>query len=1775
MGKHLCLLVLLLSTAISGVHAQNYTISTLGNNIIITDVSGNSDELVTTQSGGNINFATVAARTYSLNGGATTAFPVAIPLAGITSITINGEAGNDVMNMGAFTAALPNLTINGGTGGDLVLFNGDISFAANASLDVDLQNDNATPGVDRVTLAANVNLLFSGTGGATIRVSRDVQLNTGSSIETTNGNLIVEANQQLIPTSAGFVGVDIIGGLLQTSGTGSLTVRGKGGNTGDYQHGIHLRSSGKILGGTAGLITVQGTGGISSGSYNYGVYVEGANAAINSSGGNVTVTGQGGGSGSSVNNLGVFVQNGGLIAAGGSGTVSVQGMGGLSNGNFNAGIFVSGINAAINSAGGNVSVTGIGGGSGTSSNNVGVYVSTAAIISAGSNGAVAVQGTGGTTGGFDYGVYVSGSNAAITSSGGNVTVTGNGGGSGIGGTNYGVFVESSADITAGGLGSVSVVGTSSATAGSFFNHGVYLTGANTTITSAGGAVTVFGQAGGSASSGSNYGVYVQSAAVISAGGTGAVNVQGTGGLLSTSSNNIGLFVTGAASRITSTGGNVSVTGQGGGTGSGGVNIGLLVNNAGNISAGGSGTANVAGTGGATSGHFNVGVHVDQTSTTINSTGGNITVTGQGGGSGISAFNFGVLVQNSAVVSAGGSGLVLVMGTGGTNSTGENNAGVGVHTANATITSNSGNVTIIGQGGGLGSSPYNYGVWVQSSGVITSGGTGIVSVQGTGGASGGGFNYGLFMNGANSRITSSGGNVSVNGQGGGSGSSINNHGVFIQAAAFISAGLNGTVNVEGTGGATTGNFNAGVFVSDANSRITSSGGNVSVIGQGGGSVSSSNNVGVYILSGAVVSAGLNGTVFVQGSGGTTGGFGYGVYLGGANTAITSSGGNVTVTGIEGGGPSGLGLAITTSSAITTATNGGNILLIANSMDIENTASVTTNPASSVSIHPYDNNVQIDLGTALNPIGGPLGLSDAELDRITTGNLIIGDANTGAITVSAAITRPAATNMQLNSNSDINLSGGGINTAGGTLLLNPGEPSTATRPTFTGTDVAASTTTLVAGSDLAIIINGATPGSGYNQLTVVGMVNISGVNLILSGTHAPMSGQIFIIVDNDAADPVIGTFTGLPEGAVISNFLGSSLSATITYVGGTGNDVVLTVCPLPTITCPATQTLVLGSECSASLPDYTSLATTGGGCGMVSVTQSPLPGTTVSDAGDITVTLTVTDLSGNDVLCTFTVTKVDNTSPTITCPETQTLILGAECSASLPNYTELTTTDDNCGVANVTQSPLPGTIVSGAGDMTVTLTVTDINGNSTEPCSFTVTKVDNTPPTITCPETQTLILGAECSASLPNYTDVSTDDNCEVQSITQSPLPETTVFGAGEMTVTLTVTDVNGNTAECSFTVIKVDNSEPTVECFNHTVTFNGENTIFLNAEDLVSVSDECGEVSIELSPSSISCEQLGQVVPVTVTVTDINGNQSTCTSQVTVNGLPCGFSQEPDGVNCVNGNSVAYNPTTGVWTATSTNCYYTSPYTTDQMAFAQRTLCGNGSITAQVTSISGTALGWAGVMMRESNDAGAKKAQLMTNLSNFSRREFRTTTNGQAFPQQFPTLNRYWLRLVRAGNQFSMYVSPNGQNWFFVGVQNISMNACIQIGLVVTNSKPVSTVTATFANVSFTGDGGMPPSETLASPAISQQAKAMPGFELFPNPTSGELNVDLMQYAGRAVRIEVYSATGQLLQFVEVDEAQTMLERMDLSTFQNGMYFVKVKSQGLPDATKRVVLHGSR
>jgi uncharacterized delta-60 repeat protein len=86
-----------------------------------------------------------------------------------------------------------------------------------------------------------------------------------------------------------------------------------------------------------------------------------------------------------------------------------------------------------------------------------------------------------------------------------------------------------------------------------------------------------------------------------------------------------------------------------------------------------------------------------------------------------------------------------------------------------------------------------------------------------------------------------------------------------------------------------------------------------------------------------------------------------------------------------------------------------------------------------------------------------------------------------------------------------------------------------------------------------LNGAVPGSGYDQLVVNGTVSIGGAVLVPTLEFEPAVGQSFVIIENDGTDAVVGTFALLPEGELLA--IGSH-DFQISYRGGDGNDVSLT-------------------------------------------------------------------------------------------------------------------------------------------------------------------------------------------------------------------------------------------------------------------------------------------------------------------------------------------------------------------------------------------------------------------------------------------------------------------------------------------------------------------------------------------------------------------------------------------------------------------------------------------
>ncbi len=147
--------------------------------------------------------------------------------------------------------------------------------------------------------------------------------------------------------------------------------------------------------------------------------------------------------------------------------------------------------------------------------------------------------------------------------------------------------------------------------------------------------------------------------------------------------------------------------------------------------------------------------------------------------------------------------------------------------------------------------------------------------------------------------------------------------------------------------------------------------------------------------------------------------------------------------------------------------------------------------------------------------------------------------------------------------------------------------------------------------------------------------------------------------------------------------------------------------------------------------------------------------------------------------------------------------------------------------------------------------------------------------------------------------------------------------------------------------------------------------------------------------------------------------------------------------------------------------------TDQFRYAYKQLSGNGSITARVDSLSRSdAWSKAGVMIRETLEAGSKHASMVVTPDNSCSFQYRTASSGASGSVNWTgaaVKAPYWVRVTRTGNTFKAESSPDGKTWTALTPdQTITMTANVYIGLCVTSHNASLYSTAEFSNVSTTG-----------------------------------------------------------------------------------------------------------
>ncbi|MDD4916104.1 MAG: filamentous hemagglutinin N-terminal domain-containing protein, partial [Methylococcales bacterium] len=590
----------------------------------------------------------------------------------------------------------------------------------------------------------NAGIVLSGSGGPT-RISSasgdisitgaggyggdGVQILNGAVLQSVGGNILIGGTGCVSGTSSDYcygAWISDFGTRISTGGNISITGTSLG-TVGDYNQGLTIDSYATVRTSGAGTISLAGTGGNGE-NYNYGVYLD--NVFISTSGGALSINGHGNGSGS--DNQGIYTYYTKLDSGGGPAILTGTGGNGLDR---NVGVYLA-EETHINTGGGTLDITGNGGANASGSFNYGIntlnaFIDTGSVDGSTAGGDVTLIGTGGAGTDYNHGVSLGDGGegySVITTGGGALNITGYGGGSGT--DNRGIYSFSYSTTldtsrlgrTAGGA--ITLIGTGGN--GTDSNFGVYLS-TNTNIITGGGNLLVTGNGAGTGAN--NHGIYIESATINTgkSDGTGGGDVTLTG-IASEDAGGSSQGVNLNIADIITGGGKLTINGTGGAVGGEGI---FAANNAFILNTGkgdgtGGGDVELIGDGG--SGADGTGTGISLSDISIKTRGGALSITGNGvGTTGISNSN-GIYTAHTILdtsrLDGSTGGDINLLGTAGNGI----NSNIGVFFDVGTSISSGGgalDVTGVGNGSGTGNNGiYTYYATLDS-------GAGAMTLRGTG------------------------------------------------------------------------------------------------------------------------------------------------------------------------------------------------------------------------------------------------------------------------------------------------------------------------------------------------------------------------------------------------------------------------------------------------------------------------------------------------------------------------------------------------------------------------------------------------------------------------------------------------------------------------------------------------------------------------------------------------------------------------------------------------------------------------------------------------------------------------------------------------------------------------------------------------------------------------------------------------------------------------------------------------------------------------------------
>lgn len=267
-----------------------------------------------------------------------------------------------------------------------------------------------------------------------------------------------------------------------------------------------------------------------------------------------------------------------------------------------------------------------------------------------------------------------------------------------------------------------------------------------------------------------------------------------------------------------------------------------------------------------------------------------------------------------------------------------------------------------------------------------------------------------------------------------------------------------------------------------------------------------------------------------------------------------------------------------------------------------------------------------------------------------------------------------------------------------------------------------------------------------------------------------------------------------------------------------------------------------------------------------------------------------------------------------------------------------------------------------------------------------------------------------------------------------------------------------------------NTANPVLTFPITATDNVDGTLPVT---LVRASD-----GLVFSPETGTAFAAGSTTTVTATATDASLNTVSANFTVTIQPYTAPAPSAPwvlGQVGATTGGSATHDAIARVLTITGVGGDIWSG-TNENFTYVGRPWTGDGVFTARVASfVGGTdTAAKAGIMLREASNVGAKNSSVYMTRAGAATFQSKTGINGASTGTNFFTSATSgrgipeWIRLVRAGDTFTAFYSPDGVNWTQQGnaTLNVLTGGNITVGLAVAPRTAGQNTTVTFDNLSF-------------------------------------------------------------------------------------------------------------